>query len=140
MSARDDLDGLLDLLLPLAQEQLAAHGELLPVAATMSSAGEVAITAAQPETGDATAADAAELLVAGLRAQAEAGELRAVGVCTDVRLGESPRGPTDALRVALEHVDGDAADVYLPYEQHGPRERAYGELFAFGLEPSVFAR
>jgi hypothetical protein len=138
MAPRDELDELLDVLLTFAQEQLAKHDALLPFGASLSAGGEVALAAAQPETDDATAADLAELLLAGLRGRAAAGEIRAAAVCTDVRIDHPEHGPTDALRVVLEHTDGDAADVYLPYEQHGPSERDYGELVALARERTIF--
>jgi hypothetical protein len=47
-SAQDDLDGLLNLVLPLAEDLLGKHAEFYPFGGTVSNDGEAALTGADP--------------------------------------------------------------------------------------------
>ena len=109
--AQDDLDGLLSATLPLAQQMLSKNGEFYPFGATVSADGQTRLLAGDPGQGEQPAsADVISLLVGGLRQHRD--DLRAVAICFDVRLPDS-----DAVRVELEHRDGHAIAVFLPYKK-----------------------
>ena len=109
--AQDDLDRLLDESLPFAQEMLEKHGEFFPYAVAMSTSGEVSHIAGDPGEGENPASVAVlEILTEGLRATRD--HNRAASLVSDVRLADS-----DALRVELEHQDGPAIVVLLPYRK-----------------------
>lgn len=125
--AQQDLDALLELTLPFAQQQLAEHGEFFPFAAAVGVDGAPRLIAADPGVGERPASrDVLDQLVGGLRAAA---------LVADVRVGES-----DAARVELEHRDGQAICVLLPYKRRRLRRGVdYGELGAAPGQPRIWS-
>jgi len=123
--AQDDLDGLVNATLPFAQQMLERHGEFFPFAAAVTSDGTVELLGSDPSPDDRPAStDVLNQLVGGLRDQV--GNLRATALVADVRAGES-----DAVRVVLEHRDGHAVCVLLPYRKQRLRRGIdYGDLRA----------
>jgi hypothetical protein len=132
--AQEDLDALLELTLPFAKQQLAEHGEFFPFAAAVGADGAPRLIAADPGLGDRPAStDVLDQLVGGLREQA--GDIRAAALVDDVRVGES-----DAARVELEHRDGQAICVLLPYKRRRLRRGVdYGELGAAPAQPRIWS-
>lgn len=122
---QDDLDTLLALTLPFAEQQLTKHGEFFPFAAALSADGSPKLIGAHSALGDRPASlDVLDDLVSGLRAQS--GGLRAVALVADVRFEDS-----DAVRVELEHHDGPAIRVLRPYKKKRLRRGVdYGTLVA----------
>jgi hypothetical protein len=108
--AQDDLDGLLNMTLPFAQQMLSKHGEFYPFGAAMTTSGETRLLAGELGQEHPASDDVLSLLVEGLRQ--DRGSLRAVAICSDVRLPDF-----DAIRVELEHRDGQAMAVLLPYKK-----------------------
>ena len=109
--AQDDLDRLLDESLPFAQEMLEKHGEFFPYAVAMSTTGEISLIAGDPGDGEQpTSVAVLEVLTDGLRETRNSN--RAASLVSDVRLADS-----DALRVELEHQEGQAIVVLLPYRK-----------------------
>ena len=111
---QNDLDDLLDLALRTGQEQLDTEGEFYPFAVVLSDDGESAVV--QPDLPDrkgvADVVEVHELCWQAL--EADAATLRAVAVATNVGGGDG-----DAIAVALEHRDGVAIEVFLPYVTQG---------------------
>jgi hypothetical protein len=135
----DEIQDLLNFLLPYAEQMLNEHGEFYPYAAALDSEGELSAVGA--EVGD-DAPDVGEVLVAlhqGLREQAAEGAIRASAIAADVTLTDPDSGKTtDAVQVELDHAEADAVDIFVPYETE-PEGIKFGELVAAeGREP-VFA-
>lgn len=108
-SAQDDLDDLLNLVLPHAEDLLRRRGEFFPFGATVSIDGVAALIGADPGLGRRPPPD--RVLASLYRAvQGDAAALRAAAFVADVRIGRS-----DAIRVELEHRDGVAPVVLVPY-------------------------
>lgn len=110
--AQDDLDGLLDIAIRTAAEELAAAGEFYPFAAAVDTTGQVRLIPA-PESADPDQRPASELrdqLLTVLTATAS--EFRAAAVVTDVRATSSG---ADAIEVTLEHVEGHPMRLLTPY-------------------------
>jgi hypothetical protein len=132
----EEIEELLNFLLPFAEQMLKKEGEFYPYAATMAADGEVAAVAIhegdeQPDVGD--------LLITlhdQLREQAADGAIRASGIAADVTLTDPDSGEmTDAVQVQLDHVDAEAVVIYAPYEKDTESIR-FGELVAApGREP-----
>ncbi|MBI2190810.1 MAG: hypothetical protein HYU36_02350 [Planctomycetes bacterium] len=138
--AHPDLDELLNALYSFAQEMLAKHGEFHPFGVSLSRDGEMALE--QGYTGDEhpPSEQMIDTLVGGLRAMAGKQEIRAAGICLDVRV--TPPGTTeksDAICARLEHENGEAVEVYLPYRKGWFGKIKYGEIFAGRGESKVFA-
>jgi hypothetical protein len=123
--AQDDLDGLLDSSLPFAQEMLDKHVEFFPYAAAITTSGETRLIAGDPGEGEQpTSVAVLQVLVEGLRAERDT--LRAAAVVSDVR-----RSDSDAVRVELEHEEGHAIVVFLPYQKKRLRRGVeYGQITA----------
>lgn len=125
--AQQDLDGLLNPALGFAQQQLDKYGEFFPYAVVVRADGEVEMVAARPDGSDdrptsADVMDACRATVAERR-----NHLRAAAVIADVRLDEVG----DAIRVELEHTEGPALTVLLPYaKKRFGRGLEFGELRA----------
>jgi hypothetical protein len=135
----DEIQELLNFLLPYAERMLSEHGEFYPYAAALDSDGE--LNAVGTELDD-DSPDVGEVLLAlhqGLRERAAEGEIRASGIAADVTLTDPDSGETtDAVQVELDHAEADAVDIFVPYESEGEGIK-FGELVAAeGREP-VFA-
>lgn len=113
---QSDLDALLNEALPFAKQMLSKRGEFFPYAVAMRRNGQVAMIAGYTGSEKPPSSEVLDILYQGLRAAAE--ENRGVAVVADVRLrGEA----TDAIQVDVEHRDGVALKVFLPY-----RKRRFG--------------
>jgi hypothetical protein len=108
--AQDDLDGLLNATLPVAQQMLEKHGEFYPFGAFVTASGETQLLAGDLGQEQPASADLLSFLVE--RLQQERATLRAVALCSDVQLPDS-----GAVRIELEHQDGHAMAILMPYKK-----------------------
>jgi hypothetical protein len=136
----DEIQELLNFLLPYAEQMLNEHGEFFPYAAALDAEGE--LNAVEADVDDDDSPDVGDVLLAlheGLRERAAGGAIRATGIAADVTLTDPSSGETtDAVQVELDHAEADAVDVFVPYETE-PEGIKFGELVAAeGREP-VFA-
>jgi len=134
---KEEIQQLLNYLLPYAEEMLSKDGEFYPYAATMGAEGEVqAVSAASGKPPDV-----GELLVAlhaELREQAAGGAIRASGIAADVTLTDPDSGETtDAVQLELDHAEAEAVDVYVPYEAAAEGIK-FGELVAAAGRTPIF--
>jgi hypothetical protein len=140
--AQDELDELLDVSIRAAQQQLDVAGEFYPFAVALEEAGETRLVTPEVKTGPRSVADVTEVFTLCWEAlRAEAASLRAGAVVTNVG---GPDG--DAIAVALEHRQGPALEVFLPYAAQGktggkrpPQKHLYGELQAAPGQPRVWS-
>lgn len=110
--AQADLDEPLNASLGFAQQQLAEYGEFYPCAAAIRADGQTEMIAGQARTAGEHPA-AAEIIascVAELASRQHA--IRAGAIIADVRL---PNHRGNAIEVSLEHAEGQALRVLLPY-------------------------
>lgn len=79
------------------------------------------------------------MLIRDFQLRAAKGEIRAAGICCDVRVA-IPEYPEkiDAVQFAIEHQNGEAIDVFLPYDLDSSGEVNYGELFATARDREFF--
>ena len=138
--AHPDLDNLLNAILPFAQQMLAKHGEFYPFGSTMTNSGEIIAQGAALEGNDHPASQPLiKLMTQAFRKQALAGQIRAAGICYDVRTippGESVK--TDAICVTLESNTGQCVSVFVPYKKGWFSRIKYGELFASKRDAQIF--
>ena len=113
--AQDDLDGLVNTVLPLATQLLNEAGEFYPFGATVGQTGNTEMVMGHPGTGgdNPASSDTIDFLVKAFRGKSA--EIRALALVANVRTAEY-----DAVRVDLEHRDGHAIAVLLPYKAIGP--------------------
>jgi hypothetical protein len=130
--ASDDLNGLHDALVPVAEMLLKSTGEFLPFGATMSSDGELRLVGAKGETEFPGSQALIDILVGTFYSQANASEIRACGICLDTRFRPSSDAPTtDAICNRLESATGEYLTVYLPYTL-SPEPSGTGYVITFG--------
>ena len=123
---------MLNAALPFAQQMLARRGEFYPFGVTVAASGETRLLAGEPGQEHPASADMLALLAGGLRQRAD---LRAAAICSGVRL---PDG--DAVRVELEHRDGHAMAVLMPYKtKRFGRGAAYDDLRAAPADRRVWS-
>jgi hypothetical protein len=123
VAAQDDLDQMLNAVLPFAEQTLSRYGELLPFGAAVSSDGQVVLLAADPGLGEHPPSVAVlDTLYAGARASADT--RRAVAFVADVRANGA-----DALRLELEHRQGVTLVLVVPYTRSRFRRTiTFGEM------------
>src|SRR5437588_12086619 len=112
-----DLNALKDALLPVAKQMLAEHGEFFPYGAFMKLNGEIVACSGLDPDERPPSNKLIEILTQDFQERTAKGEIRAAGMCCDVRVtrpGET--GKIDAVQFALEHKNGEAVDVFLPYD------------------------
>lgn len=133
--AQADLDTLLNTSLGFAQQQLASRGEFYPYAAAIRADGQTEMVAGRPGTaGEHPAAtDIIASCVAELTSRQHA--IRATAITADVRL---PDLGNDAIEVSLEHAEGQALRVQLPYTKQ-PAGISYGPIRASAGSRRIWA-
>jgi hypothetical protein len=130
--SQDDLDGLVGTVLPFAQQMLAQHGGFYPFAAVVSTDGQTQLLAADLGQDHPDTTELRSTLVESIRDFRDG--LRAAAVCSDVRLQGA-----DAIRVELEHRDGQAMAVLMPYQARPPAPGIeYQDLRAVAAEQYVW--
>ena len=124
--AQSDMDALLGAALPFAQQQLAKRGEFYPFGVALTSQGNVEMLAATTGQEHPASTELLDILAKG--ATTRLGQFRAAAFVADVRLGPSQG---DAIRVEIEHREGQAIAVLLPYSKKSfGRGVSYGQLIA----------
>jgi hypothetical protein len=138
--AHPDLEELLNALIPFAQEMLSKHGEFYPFGASIDAKGEVTAQAAETGEENPDSQEVIAMLLAGMRAEAERGEIRAAGICYDSRVvppGKTEK--TDAIACRLEHRSGEAVQTFVPYRKGLLGRYKYDELFAAEGDQAIFS-
>jgi hypothetical protein len=131
--AQNDVDSLLNAALPFAQEMLERHGEFFPygVAIDLDGAEHMVSTYDGDERPPSQAV--LETLVQGYREQRDG--LRAIALVADVLANGS-----DAIRVEVEHREGQAMYVLMPYKKRRlKRGIEYGDLTAGVGRPQIWS-
>lgn len=108
--AQDDLDDLLNLVLPFAEQTISKYGEMFPFGAAVTTEGQVVMLGADPGSDEHPASQdvLAALYEGGRQMKADR---RALAFAADVLLA----GGSDAVRVELEHREGTALVLVVPY-------------------------
>lgn len=131
MTPEEDVDELLNELVPLVHEQLAAEGGVYPFGAAITAEGDKEIIRVVDDEEDpAELENPVEELIGALEERIAQGGVRLVAIVTDVTVDfEEGRGDEDAIHFAFEHKDGDAIEVFMPYTRTGD-EISVGDLVA----------
>ena len=136
--ASPDLDELLNALLPIARQTLDRHGEFFPFGASIKTSGVLNLAASDTGSDHPPSQQVIDSLADGFRQSAARGELRAIGICLDMRVTAPNGEKTDAVCARLEHESGEAIAVYLPYRKPRLGKIKYGDIFATAGSLSVF--
>lgn len=136
---KDDVETLLNELMPLANELLSQHSEFFPFGGVLDAEGNVQPPQAWSGSGAPEARDQVDALMTVFRGKAEAGEIRASAIlfdCLTVPPGETER--VDAVAVQLDHEAGYSAVVFFPYQIDEDRSVSFAEPFAFEGDHEIF--
>ena len=131
-NVREVLDRLLDVLVRFAQDQLAKRGEFHPFGAFVDADGELSLT----HVDEPDALTMIESFWAIARDRVAKGEISAAAIAADVRV--ATQGMNDAIRVTLEHQQGEPVHCYLPYAKPRFGKIRYGEIVAEPAERQAF--
>lgn len=129
--ASPDLNKLFQSALSFAEKMLSQEGEFIPFGVSMDNAGQITLVSGDVGSEHPASKDVIQLLQSSFHDSAREGEIKAAGVCMDVRIvppGENKK--TDAICVRLAHTSGEAAEVFVPYVEQSRHRYAYGNTFA----------
>jgi hypothetical protein len=138
---RDELDALLNAVLPFAEQMLRQHGDFYPFGATIERDGKISLIQADlgEEEDIPDSPELVHLLYEGLRDRAVRGEIRGGAVCMNVSIRpEGSDEETDAVRVSLDHAQHEPLDVFQPYALERNGDVVFGVTVAVAADPRVF--
>jgi hypothetical protein len=132
---QDEMDVLLNFLLPYARDQLEQNGDFVPTGATLSEGGTVSAVNAGTDDARASSDVVVAALTEAIRREAEAGAVRACGVVDTARVPR-PGMPemTDAIRVRIDHTAADPVHVFMPFRKRRMRGYEFDQLY---VEPGT---
>ena len=131
--AQIDVDSLLNAALPFAQQMLDQHGEFFPYGVAIDASGETHMAAGYTGEERPPSQSVLDILAQGYREQRDG--LRAVALVADVRADGS-----DAIRVEVEHREGQAMFVLMPYKKRRLKRGVnYGDLTAGAGRPQIWS-
>ncbi|HWB32492.1 MAG TPA: hypothetical protein VG714_04900 [Acidobacteriaceae bacterium] len=137
--AHEEVNTLLNALLPFAQQMLGKYGEFLPFAAAIDNSGEVQMVGTHDGDEHPSAQQLIDQFTEVFRTQAKTKSIRAAGICYDGRVvPPNQTEKSDAICCILEHGSGETIQLYLPYQNNVNKQIQYGEIFAAALEPRFF--
>ena len=135
--SQKELEQLLNAVVPQAEERLAERGEVYPFGAMMKTDGGVVFSTVEAGDESNPRGQFVELLVSGLRARRA--DYRAVAICWDGKIRQvDTEEVSDAVIVFLEHADGEAVNIYLPYQKMADGTYDYADLLGTEAQPRVF--
>lgn len=129
--ASEDLNELFRAARSFAEIMLAKEGEFIPFGVSMEIDGKVALVGGDVGSEHPASVDVIELLQSTFRKLALDGEIRAAGVCMDVRVvppGQSDK--SDAIGTRLAHISGESTVVFVPYTRLADGDYGFGGIFA----------
>lgn len=137
---KDEVEELMNELIPFAQKMLAEHGEFFPFGGVITSKGEIVHVGASDGNEKPPSKKLIELMVEGFRDKAKTGEYRATAILFDVKVQiPESKEKTDAIQVNLDHIDGYSVEVFLPYKIEKSKV-AYSEMFAQKGKSDIFKK
>jgi hypothetical protein len=136
---RDDVAAVADPLFDLSKTLLQKYGNFLPHGLVLRGEGKDTMVGAieNNETGKSTSTQTLPLLHAGLRQQAQIGDVRAIGVAENVTTTKDGSQPTAAVKVLLEHRAGLCVALYFPFRKKFLFGYEFGTPFTVPAQPEV---
>ncbi|GIV02228.1 MAG: hypothetical protein KatS3mg015_1058 [Fimbriimonadales bacterium] len=133
----EDTERLINTILPFCQQMVQRHGGFHPFGAVMSTVGDVELVAAYAGEEFPDPDDLERMLRDGMREGIRDGKYRAVAICADVHLTREDGAETDAIRIHIEHEEGNTSAYYIPYRL-GEGDPEYGDIFRTTAERRIF--
>ncbi len=137
--AHPDLDRLYDHLVKFAQMMLSRRGEFYPFGAAIKADGQLLDFAATDGTEHPPSQPLIDLLTDDFRFRAASGSIQAAGICFDVLVAaDRDAKKRDAIQCRLEHSNGEAVDVFIPYSKDPSGLVRYDDAYASKREREIF--
>ena len=138
VSAKTDVELLMNEWISFGKNMLAEHGEFYPYAAALTAEREIVSFAADDGSEHPSSADIISFLKAGLRDRASRNTYIATALFFDVKIDDSNSpGMTDAIAVALDHRSDYSVTVFFPYKLQDGLP-SFGDLFATQGSADIF--
>jgi hypothetical protein len=138
---KEEVEILMNHLLPFAKQMLAKYGEFYPYGGYIALDGKITHVGGQIEGTDHPKSQRIiDLLREKLEQNTGSGKLKATAVIFDVRI--KPPGAehkTDAIQVCLDHQSGYSAEVLFPYTITNGK-LLFGKTFAQKGDGKIFAQ
>lgn len=139
--AKDELDALMNFVLPFAQRMLSEHGEFFPFGGVMTAKREIISIAASDGRENPPSQRLVDLMTESFQAKAKSREYCATAIVVDVRVTVPSTGKkSDAIQIRLDHEDGISVEVLLPYELDRKGTLIYGEMFTQEGSSIIFTK
>jgi len=118
MSPKEQLEMLMNELMPFAEQCLNEWGEFYPFGGMLYMDGELAHVGAKIEGDDQPPSkELIDVLVDGHQKLVELGEIKASAAIFRVDVNDPQTGEkTEAVQCNLDHLDGISAEVFHPYQ------------------------
>jgi len=135
-----DVEELMNDMLPFGHEMLEQHGEFLPYGAATKTNGEIVSVASVDGDEHPRSQEVIANIKAAFQKAAEEHRYKATALFYDVTtVLPRTKEKSDAIAVALDHVDNVSITVFLPYELEGKRV-VFGETFARRGQNEIFRK
>jgi len=137
--SRENLEQVLNALIPFAKVELERMGHVVPAAGSLDAMGDIELH--MPRAGEGgTTEEFVELLRVALRQGALSGEYRATGLLMEVRAERPSNGrEVDAIAVHLE-APGESLMAFVPFHRDSDGGVEYGDVFFGPADPDAFAK
>lgn len=138
---KDELNSLMNAVLPFARQMLAEHGEFLPYGGVITTQGEIVSIGASDGVEHSTSQKLIDIMTESFQVKAKAGEYRATAIVFDVRIIDPATGhKSDAIQMNLDHMENMSISVLLPYKIESKGSVTYGEMFTQQGDSQIFSQ
>lgn len=138
MSAKNECEGLMDVLLPFGEDQLKKYGEFYPFGAVVRTDGTVELTPVYGGDEHPDSKDVINDLICVHKSLAEEGKIKVSGIAWNASIEDPDGKPSDSIVVSLEHKDNYSVIVGEPYKIGLFKKVHFGELFAMEGYHNIF--
>lgn len=138
MTAKEECESLLNMLLPAAQTLLQKNKEFYPIGAVTLVDDTSSFTATADESEHPDSQKVIEDLISVHRNLSENKEIKVSGIAYNATITKVDGKRADAILVSLEHKDGYSVIVGVPYSFSILKKVKYGDVFAQNGDHRVF--
>lgn len=139
MSNKEELELLLYKVLSTAKFLLEKNGEYYPFAQIIDEKGNITSIASYDGNEHPNSNEVIKLLILSLKEEIKKESIRGIGLSINTNITVSEKKEKlDAIKVQLEHKEGKAMDVYLPYKKLKSGAFEYQEIIAATRTPIFF--
>jgi hypothetical protein len=140
VNAREEIQLVLKIVLKYARTQLQEEGGFQAFGATLGSNRDVLMLLPESQPDDASFADVREHWYRALRKAIDDGGCRTVAWCCNVKAPGENDTRVPAVFVHVEHMEGQAWEMYFPFATDSDSTVLYGEQTELAVQSVLFVR